>query len=84
MTRRFDDRCHKLGEYSIGAAEQTVNLGQGMRIGTRKRDHPLRVPFRSLPHARQPPSICRNGNFVFYGGDNFSGDDGATDYSTDI
>jgi hypothetical protein len=29
-------------------------------------------------------AVETNGNFAFYAGDNFSGDDGTTDYATDI
>jgi hypothetical protein len=83
MTRRFDDPCHKLAEYSIGAAEETVNLGQGWRMGTRKGTTPCAFRFDKCCEAAAR-AVESNGNFVFYGGDNFSGDNGATDYSTDI
>jgi hypothetical protein len=29
-------------------------------------------------------AVQSDGNFAFYAGDNFSGDDGTTDYATDI
>ena len=73
MTRRFDDRCHKLAEYSIGAAEETVNLGQG--IGDR-RGRNCRFSHGPAAVAHDVDETHRYEDFNFVRGGDFSGDGG--------